>query len=63
MTITARKVVGETKPKAVAVKKDPEKKRLAQIPAIMREFPIIRFLIICGLIPNVLLPIFCTSSR
>jgi len=58
MTITARKVVGETKPKTAIVKKEPEKKRLAEIPGIMKEFPIIRFLIICGLIPNVLLPIF-----
>ncbi|MFH0822216.1 MAG: HEAT repeat domain-containing protein [Pseudomonadota bacterium] len=58
MTVTARKFVGETKPKAAAVKKDPEKKRLAEVPAIMKEFPIIRFLIVCGLIPNVLLPIF-----
>lgn len=58
MTFTARKIVGETKPKASAAKKAPEKKSLTEIPAIMREFPIIRFLIICGLIPNVLLPIF-----
>ncbi|MDQ1239865.1 MAG: hypothetical protein QG577_2051, partial [Thermodesulfobacteriota bacterium] len=58
MTITARKVVGETKPKKAIVKKEPAKKRLAEIPGIMKEFPIIRFLIICGLIPNVLLPIF-----
>jgi ATP/ADP translocase len=58
MTITARKVVGETKPKGAAIKKDPEKKRLGEIPAIMKKFPMIRFLIICGLIPNVLLPIF-----
>lgn len=58
MTFTARTVVGETKPKTAVAKKQPEKKRLAEIPGIMKEFPIIRFLIICGLIPNVLLPIF-----
>ncbi len=58
MITTARKIVGETKPKAAVTKKAPETKRLSEIPGIMREFPIIRFLIICGLIPNVLLPIF-----
>ncbi len=58
MTVTARKVVGETKPKKAVGKIAPPRKRLAEIPAIMKEFPIIRFLIICGLIPNILLPIF-----
>ncbi|MEI8183680.1 MAG: cyclic nucleotide-binding protein, partial [Desulfomonile sp.] len=58
MITTARKIVGETRPKAAATKKAPETKRLREIPGIMKEFPIIRFLIICGLIPNVLLPIF-----
>lgn len=58
MTFTARNIVGETKPKLVAGKVAPPQKRWSEIPAIMREFPIIRFLIICGLIPNVLLPIF-----
>ncbi|HMK34028.1 MAG TPA: cyclic nucleotide-binding domain-containing protein [Desulfomonilaceae bacterium] len=32
--------------------------RLAEIPNLMKEYPIIRYLIITGLIPNVLLPIF-----
>ena len=58
MVTTAKKVVGETKPKAAAMKKPPVTKRLSEVPGIMKEFPIIRFLIICGLIPNVLLPIF-----
>ncbi len=58
MTITARKVMGETKPKAAVIRRAPETKRLGEIPGIMKEFPIIRFLIICGLIPNILLPIF-----
>jgi ATP/ADP translocase len=58
MISTARKIVGETKPKAAVTKKAPETKRLSEVPGIMKEFPIIRFLIICGLIPNVLLPIF-----
>jgi hypothetical protein len=32
-------------------------KRLSEIPSLMAEYPIIRYLIITGLIPNVLLPI------
>ncbi len=32
--------------------------RLMEAPTLMRRFPIIRFLIISGLIPNILLPIF-----
>jgi ATP/ADP translocase len=32
--------------------------RLRDVPVLMRRFPIIRFLIIGGLIPNILLPIF-----
>lgn len=32
-------------------------KRLAEIPGLMAQYPIIRYLIITGLIPNVLLPI------
>jgi hypothetical protein len=58
MITTARNIVGEPRPKTAAAKKHPEKKSITEVPAIMREFPIIRFLIICGLIPNVLLPIF-----
>ncbi len=58
MVTTARKVVGETKPKTPVVKKPAVTKRLSEVPGIMKEFPIIRFLIICGLIPNILLPIF-----
>lgn len=58
MIVTARKIVGDPKPKKNEAKMAPAKKRLGEIPGIMKEFPIIRFLIICGLIPNILLPIF-----
>ncbi len=34
------------------------KVRLRQVPGLMKKFPIIKFLIITGLIPNILLPIF-----
>lgn len=58
MIKTSRNIVGEFRPKKAVAKKEPEKKALSEVPGIMREFPIIRFLIICGLIPNILLPIF-----
>jgi hypothetical protein len=31
---------------------------LTEVPSLMREYPIVRYLIITGLIPNILLPIF-----
>lgn len=58
MMATARGIVGETKPAKAAGAKEPARTRLADVPGIMKQYPIIRFLIICGLIPNVLLPIF-----
>jgi len=58
MTTTARGIVGETKPKQEIATKEPDRKRIAEVPAIMKQYPIVRFLIICGLIPNILLPIF-----
>lgn len=33
-------------------------KKLSEVPSLMAEFPIVRYLIITGLIPNILLPIF-----
>jgi ATP/ADP translocase len=58
MVTTSRNIVGEPKPKKTAAETSAEKKRLAEVPGIMKQFPIVRFLIICGLIPNILLPIF-----
>jgi len=58
MVKTSRNIVGEPKPKKAAADTLVDKKRLSEVPGIMKQFPIIRYLIICGLIPNVLLPIF-----
>ncbi|MBI5570846.1 MAG: HEAT repeat domain-containing protein [Desulfomonile tiedjei] len=58
MAKTSRGIVGDPRPKQAPAKKQAEKKRLTEIPGIMKQYPIVRFLIICGLIPNVLLPIF-----
>ena len=35
-----------------------EKKRITEVPGLMMKYPIIRYLVITGLIPNILLPIF-----
>jgi len=58
MVKTSRSIVGEPKPKKSAGDTSVQKKRLAEVPGIMKQFPIVRYLIICGLIPNILLPIF-----
>lgn len=55
---TCRSFVGDPKPKAAAAKKEPDKTRITAAPGLMKQFPIVRYLIICGLIPNILLPIF-----
>ncbi len=55
---TSFKMVGETAPRTGSAKASPAKKRLTEVPGLMKRFPIVRYLIICGLIPNVLLPIF-----
>ncbi len=33
-------------------------RRLAEIPALMRKYPVVRYLVMLGLLPNILLPIF-----
>lgn len=33
-------------------------RRLTEVPALMRKYPIVRYLVVVGLLPNVLLPIF-----
>ncbi len=58
MARTSQKFVGPPKPKTTSLSKDVGRRSLSEVPGIVREFPIVRFLIICGLIPNMLLPIF-----
>lgn len=55
---TRSRFFGEPEPRATAVKKEPDRKKLSEIPGLMRQFPIVRYLIITGLLPNILLPIF-----
>lgn len=58
LATSSRKVIGATDPRVTAAKPAPVKKPLSEIPELMKQFPIVRYLIICGLLPNVLLPIF-----
>jgi ATP/ADP translocase len=58
LATSSRKVVGATAPSVTGVKTAPVKKPLSEIPGLMKQFPIVKYLIICGLLPNVLLPIF-----
>jgi CRP-like cAMP-binding protein/ATP/ADP translocase len=50
--------VVERAPKGSTAAKVTSQKRIPEVPGIMREFPIVRYLIVCGLVPNILLPIF-----
>ncbi len=34
------------------------RRRLVEVPALMKKYPIVRYLVILGLLPNILLPIF-----
>ena len=43
---------------ALSVAPSEATKSLSEVPGLMKEYPIVRYLIICGLIPNILLPIF-----
>ncbi len=53
-----RSFVSAKAPKGPAAAAFSSHKPLTEVPGLMREFPIVRYLIICGLIPNILLPIF-----
>jgi len=55
LVTTGRSLGDKVRPKTAAAKRT--SKRILEIPSLMAEYPIIRYLIITGLIPNVLLPI------
>ncbi|MBI5251394.1 MAG: cyclic nucleotide-binding domain-containing protein [Desulfomonile tiedjei] len=50
--------LGESRPKIVSGRDAPRVISLTQVPRVMKDYPIIRYLIVTGLIPNILLPIF-----
>ncbi len=53
---TGTHVVGKAVPKATTTKAT--SKKLTEVPGLMAKYPIIRYLIITGIVPNFLLPIF-----
>lgn len=57
---SARKLLGGNDPKDPKARKKPKvrKIKISEIPELVKKYPIIRYLIITGLIPNILLPIF-----
>ena len=55
---TGRNMVGEVSPQKTASAAKKAAKKLTEVPGLMMKFPIIRYLIITGLVPNILLPIF-----
>ncbi|MGC8604060.1 MAG: cyclic nucleotide-binding domain-containing protein, partial [Desulfomonilaceae bacterium] len=56
MTVSGRKFFGELTPKSIAAKA--QTRKITEVPRLIARYPIVRYLIITGLIPNILLPIF-----
>jgi hypothetical protein len=56
--ITGPRILGNSKPKPQKGKVADSSVKLEQVPVLMKQFPIIRYLIVTGLVPNLLLPIF-----
>jgi len=54
---SGKRILGSLAVKGGGAKQKASKK-LREVPSLMAEFPIVRYLIITGLIPNILLPIF-----
>jgi len=50
--------LGSLRPKKSQAQAAAEKKRITEVPGLMKKYPIIRYLVITGLVPNILLPIF-----
>lgn len=58
MARTGFRYLGESGPKGRSSGGGGRTVSLTQVPHLMKEYPIVRYLIITGLIPNILLPIF-----
>lgn len=56
MMITGEKFLGKLIPKSATAKT--QTKKITEVPGLIARYPIVRYLIITGLIPNILLPIF-----
>ena len=55
---TGVSVVGEVSRQETSAAAKRATKKLTEVPGIMMKYPIVRYLIITGLVPNILLPIF-----
>ena len=55
---TASRLLGAGGPKGAPTKATGRTIRIAEVPGLMKQFPMVRYLVITGLLPNVLLPIF-----
>ena len=55
---TASGLLGKSAERAGAAKSPSRVVRLTEVPGLIKHYPIVRYLMIAGLIPNVLLPIF-----
>ncbi len=58
MLKTGARVLGSSEKVGIYGHTARSKVRLRQVPGLMKKYPIIKYLIITGLIPNILLPIF-----
>lgn len=50
--------LGDSRPKVSTVRGATRAISMVQVPRLMKDYPIVRYLIVTGLIPNILLPIF-----
>lgn len=55
---SAGKMLGDKVKKVAKAKAKAPRTKMTELPKIIKQYPIIRYLIILGLIPNILLPIF-----
>lgn len=55
---TGTELLGKLTSKPIPGSKSGHEVRFREVPGIMKEYPMIRYLIVTGLIPNLLLPIF-----
>jgi HEAT repeat protein/ATP/ADP translocase len=55
---TASGLLGKSAERAGAAKSPSRIVRLTEVPGLIKHYPIVRYLMVAGLIPNVLLPIF-----
>jgi hypothetical protein len=58
MATTSVRYLGSVGPKGTGAKSAARSVSLKEVPGLIKSFPIIRYLFITGLIPNILLPIF-----